>query len=295
MRFVYFSNIGGVSSNEIVEQSSIFSIQSISLYSLIEYLIVLFQYMIRNTPYFLGLWWLTLCSILFVKEINKKYIFIYSSAIVIFLMPVINYIMRQWDFHSESLLRYSAIVMYLFPLAISSVHIESKTIKRISSVIIFSIVLGYVFLNIMWPMPLKEKFSLSNGTLLSALTKYDQYAERVVNITGPEARVLIADDIPGEKITNMMVPAIFIRYFMMYNSVGSQYKNETNSLYHYAKENNADYILLLSYDNSFSHCEELLTMEYDYLIDISEGRININSDECIFSAFDIYDLGQAVR
>ena len=144
-------------------------------------------------------------------------------------------------------------------------------------------------------MPLKEKFSLSNGTLQSALAKYDKYAERVIDITGPDGRVLIADDLPGEKITNMMVPAIFIRYFMMYNSVGSQYQKPTNSLYDYAKENNADFILLLSYANSFDHCENLLTTENDYLIDISEGSIDLEPDDCIFSSFDIYGLGEAVR
>ena len=295
MRFVYFSNIGGVSSSEKVDSSFIFSIQSVSINSLIEYLVDLLQYMIRETPYFLGLWWLTLCSILFVKEINKKYIFIFSSAILIFLIPVASYVMRQMDFQSTSLPRYSAMVMYLFPLAISFVYIENEKLKRITSVIIFSIVLCYVFLNIMWPMPLKEKFSLSNGTLQSAMTKYDKYAERVVNITGPDARILIADDLPDETITNMKVPSIFIRYFMMNNSVGSQYLKATSSLYDYAKENNADNILLLSYANSFDHCEDLLIMENDYLIDISEGRINLEPEDCIFSSFDIYNLGGAVK
>jgi hypothetical protein len=147
----------------------------------------------------------------------------------------------------------------------------------------------------MWPLPLKEKFSLSNGTLHSVLTKYDQYAERIVGNTGPEARVLIADDIPGETITNMNVPAIFIRYFMMYNSVGSQYAKPTNNLYDYAKENSADYVLLLSYGDSFDHCEEILTTEHDYLIDISEGSTNLDPQDCIFSSFEIYDLGKAVR
>lgn len=144
-------------------------------------------------------------------------------------------------------------------------------------------------------MPLKEKFSISNGTLRSAMTKYDQYAELVVNLTGQDARILIVDDLSGEMITNMNVPAIFIRYFMMYNSVGSQYQKQTNNFYDYAKENYADYALLLSYDTSLDHCEELLTVGKDYLINIRAESINSDPDECIFSSFDIYDLGEAVR
>jgi hypothetical protein len=127
------------------------------------------------------------------------------------------------------------------------------------------------------------------------MTKYDQFARRVIDITGSDARILIADDIPGEKITNMLVPSIFIRYFMMYYSVGSQYTKPTSSLYDYAKENNSDYILLLSYANSFDHCEELLTAEHDYLIDISEESIPLETEECFLSSFDIYDLGEALR
>ena len=295
MRFVYFSNIGGASISEEIDSSFLFSIQSASINSLIEYLVDLLEYMIRGTPYFLGLWWLTLCSILFVKEINKKYMFIFSSAILIFLIPVASYLMRQPDLQSGSLSRYSAMAMYLFPLAISYVHIESNRFKKITSIIIFSIVLFYVSLNILWPMPLKEKFSISNGTLRSAMTKYDQYAELVVNLTGQDARILIVDDLSGEMITNMNVPAIFIRYFMMYNSVGSQYQKQTNNFYDYAKENYADYVLLLSYDTSLDHCEELLTVGKDYLINIRAESINSDPDECIFSSFDIYDLGEAVR
>jgi hypothetical protein len=295
MRFVYFSNIGGVSSSEKVDPSFILRIKPGSINSFIQYLVDLLEYMIRNSPYFLGLWWLTLGSILFVKEINKKYIFIYSSAILIFLMPVASYIVRQFDLQSGSLLRYSAIVMYLFPLAISFVYIESGKLKATTSIIIFSVVVFFVFFTTLWSMPLTEKFSISNGTLQSAMTKYDQYAKGVIDITGPDARILIADDIPGEQITNMNVPAIFIRYFMMYNSVGSQYLQPTSNLHNYAGEVNADYILLLSYDNSLDHCKELLTAEHDHLIDISEGNIKIEPEGCIFSSSDIYDLGQAVR
>ena len=295
MRFEYFSNIGGVSSSEKVDLSYIVRIKSGSIISFIQYLVGLLEYMIRNNPFFFGLWWLTLGSILFVKDINKKYIFIYASAILIFLMPVGSYVMRQLDLQSGSLPRYSAMVMYIFPLAISFVHIESVKLKRIASGSIFGVVVFFVFLSTLWSLQLKEEFSISPGTLQPTLTKYDQYAKEVINITGPNARILIADDIVDNQITNMNVPAIFIRYFMMYNSVGSQYVKPTSSILDYAKENSANYILLLSYADSLEYCEDLLSADHDYLIDIGDGNINIEPETCQFSSFTIQDLSQAVR
>jgi hypothetical protein len=295
MRFVYFSNIGGVSGREVVDPSFIFQAKSDSITSFIEYFVELLEYMIHNSAYILGLWWLTLCSILFVKQISKNYIFIFLSSILIFLMPVASYTLRQFDLQSGSLPRYSAIVMYLFPLAISFVHIERDKWKNIVSMIIFVIVLFHVFLNIAWPMPLKEKFSISNGTLQSVMTKYDQFTEQVIEITGPDARVLTADDISSDQVTNMLVPSIFIQYFMMYNSVGSQYIQPISRLYDYAIENNADYILLLSYANSFDHCETLFMQNHDYLIDLRKGNVQLQPESCMYSNFDIHDLGEAIK
>jgi hypothetical protein len=39
----------------------------------------------------------------------------------------------------------------------------------------------------------------------------------------------------------------------------------------------------------------LLTPEHDYLVDIREGSIDLEADACMFSDFEIYDLGEAVR
>jgi hypothetical protein len=295
MRFVYFANIGGVSNTEVVNPSFIFQVKTDSIASFIQYLVDMLAYMIHNATYFMGLWWLTIISILFVKEIDKKYLYLYLSAILIFLMPVASYTLRQFDLQSGSLPRYSAAVMYLFPLVISFVHIEKDPRKDLVSVIIFGIVAFHVFLNTAWPMPLAEKFNLSNGTLQSALTKYDHYAEKVLEITGPDARILIADDLADGTTTNMLVPALFIRYFMIYNSVGSQYLEPSSRLYDYAFKNNSDFILLLSYADSFDHCDNLLMPDHDYLIDISAGKDRLESNICDIPPSDIYDFGEAVR
>jgi hypothetical protein len=251
--------------------------------------------MVGATPYFLGLWWLTLLSFMFVKKLNKEYIFLFSSTLLFFLLPIASYIVRQRDFQSQSLPRYSAIVMYLFPLVLSYIDTEENKSKKIISLSAFFIIMLFVFLNTMWPMPLVEKFTLSNGTYQSKMTKYFQYAEDVVEITGSDARILIADDISNNITTNMLVPAIFLRYFMMNNSVGAQYQESTSELYNFATQNNADHILMLSYADSFEGCDQLLKVDRDYLIDIRSADISVEPGSCIFSNFKLIELGKALR
>jgi hypothetical protein len=294
LRFIYFANIDS-GNHEMAASGAVFDLPSISITPSLEYLVGLLQYLIRETPYFLGLWWLTLSSIFFVKEKNKQYFFIFSSCLLIFLIPVISYFMTQRSLDSDSLLRYSAIVMYLFPLAISFVHISNDQWKAAASILILSVIAFYVFLNILWPLPLTEKFSLVDGTYQSGLAKYSKFAEKVTDITGPDAKILIADDLPGETTTNMLTPAIYIRYFMMDNNVGSQYQTQTIELYDYAVDHHADFILLLSYANFFANCEPWFTTDHDYLIYISRGNINLEPEDCVFSPFEIIDLGSAVK
>jgi hypothetical protein len=295
MRAIYFANIGGISSNEKVDPSFIFQIQTFTLSSLLNYLVDLWQYMVGATPYFLGLWWLTFVSIFFVKQLNKKYIFLYSSALLIFLLPIASYTVRQWDFNSQSLPRYSAIVMYLFPLVLSHVDIVEDKIRKSIALLGASIISIFVFLNIMWPMPLNEKFTLSDGTYQSEMTKYYRYAEKILDRTGAQARVLIADDLTNNKTTNTLIPSIFLRYFMMDNSVGAQYQEETSKLFEYAAQNQADYILLLSYSNAFDACGQLFASGHDYLIDLQRGSPNQTTGACPFSSSVIQDLGAALK
>ena len=251
--------------------------------------------MIESTPYYLGFWWLSVLSIFFVKEINKKYIFLLLSTLLIFLLPVGSYIMSQRSFNSESLPRYSAIVMYLFPLVVGFIDIKEDKLRKIAAYGVFGLVFLFVFLNSMYPMPLIEKFTLSKGTYQSELAKYNQFAVSILDLTGPDSRVLIADDLASGITTNTLIPDIFVRYYMLNNSVGAQYKIATEDISTYADQYHTDYILLLSYADSFENCEGVFTADRDYLIDIRDGELSSDPGSCEFSTVEIIDLGEAIR
>jgi hypothetical protein len=296
MRFVYFANIGSVSSFEKADSSFLFRMQSTSIAAFLEYTLHLIEYMIAETPYFLGLWWLTILSIFFVKKMDKRYISLFFATIFIFLLPVASYVIRQQTLRTDSLLRYSGIAMYLFPLVISFVAIQRNKLTKTTAALVLGVITIFVFFNLMWPMPLSKSFKLTDGRYQTELEKYYQYANQVLEITGEDGNVLIADDLEDQTVTNMLNPAIYIRYFMMNNSVGAQYQGlPQNMLIQYAQENDADYILLLSYADSFVGCERLLKPDHDYLINLHEGTVNPDLDKCVFTSFQITDLGKSVK
>jgi hypothetical protein len=251
--------------------------------------------MVEKSPYLLGLWWLALLSIFFVKENNKKYLYLFVSTLLLFLIPVAVYAVKQHNLRSESLPRYAAMVMYLFPMVISYAEIAATRLRRIISYITLLVMVIFVFLNLMWPMPLSEKFEISEGTYLSVLTKYDQSAERVVNLAGEDARVIIMEDSGHQTISNKDVPAIFVRYFMMDQSVGGQYRIPASELEQFAEQSNADYILLLSHIDAFEGCEQLISDDRAYLIDISVGDFSSEPGSCLFSEFELIELGRAIH
>ena len=295
MRFLFFEKIGAASSMEKAASNFNINVQPTTLNSLLEYLVDLSQYMVDATPYLLGFWWLTLLSIFFVKKLNKKYIYLVASTLLFFLLPIVAYIARQTSFQSESLPRYTSIVMYLFPLVLSKIGFAQDKVRELGAYSIFGIASLFVFLNILWPMPLNEKFNLSEGTYQSEMTKYSKYAEHVVERTGSDARILIADDMTNNITSNRAIPAIFLRYFMIDNSVGGQFTIPTSNLGDYAAQVNADYLLLLSYEDSFQDCDRMLSAGRDYLINLRQGDFTIEPGSCIFSEFEIFDLGEAIK
>ncbi|MGD2027286.1 MAG: hypothetical protein PVI99_05665 [Anaerolineales bacterium] len=295
MRFIYFAKIGAASDIEKAASNFTINVQPTTFNSFLEYLVDLSQYMVDATPYLLGFWCLALLSIFFVKEPNKKYLYLVTSTLLFFLLPIAAYIARQTSFQSESLPRYTSIVMYLFPLVLSKVGFVQDKVRKLGAYSIFGVASLFVFLNILWPMPLNERFTLSEGTYQSVMTKYAQYAEDVVGRTGPDARILIADDMPGSITSNRDIPAIFLRYFMIYNSVGGQYTIPTSNLGEYAVQADAEFILLLSYQDSFDACDQMLSTGRDYLIGIRQGAFTVEPGSCIFSEFEIVDLGEAIK
>ncbi|MBN1667558.1 MAG: hypothetical protein JW862_10735 [Anaerolineales bacterium] len=294
LRENYFAGIPASPAEEGTNASFLLDFRVGSLKASVDYALRLVQFMISEAPFLLGLWWLALLSALFVKQAEKRYLFVWLSALLIFLLPLGSYMARQYALESGSLLRYAAIVMYLFPWVLGFVDFQAGNFSRLVAVLVFLLVASYVFLNTFWSLPLAERFVLTDGSYASVMGKYQQYAADVVARAGLQARILIADDMPEGAVNNMTVPAIFIRYYMPSNSVGAQYQAlPVEQLLDYARTSDADAILLLSYAGTLPGCDPLFTLEHDYLIQLGEAEPGAGA--CPFVSLPVLDLGPAVR
>lgn len=290
MRFNYFTTILKTGSNTPI--TDLYLPNFSSLYDSLSYAIKLTSWLIDKSPYLVGMWFLGICSVFLVEKqgSNKGYYFIYWISITVVLSYCIVYLINQSDLSSNSLARYCAVIMYLVPLMFSYIGINLSPTKCIVVMTVLFLLLGYFFIKTMTPMPLYEKFTLSTGSYNVVLKKESRIAEETLRISGDSSRILIADDFSNNNLlSNMYIDAIFVRYFLMFNSVGGQYIMTTEKIYEYSLSQNADYVLLLSYANTFEHCEKIFIEDHNYLIK-TDRHISYSVDECIFSKNVILDL-----
>ncbi len=292
MRFYYFTVTLSVGNNTPINDLYIPSFTS--LHSSLVYAAGLISWLVNRSPYLIGMWLLGLFSVFVVnKQLhNKSYYYVYWVSFGVLISYCIIYIINQSDLASGSLVRYCAIVMYLIPLMFTYGKFEFSRTNSLALATVLFILSCYVFVKTMTPMPLYEHFSLSTGSYSVILKKEYKIAEETLKITGADARILIADDFLKEDLLgNMYLEAIFVRYFLMFNSVGGQYMTTRENLYDYGLEQNADYILLLSYANTYDHCEKILVSDHNYLIKIDKSK-SYDLSTCVFSNNMIFDLSK---
>ncbi len=290
MRSYYFTTVVQVGSN--TPMSDLYLPRFTSLYSTLEYGVGMISWLFNKSPYLVGLWCLGVGSVFIAPKqlFNKNYYFIYWVLLIVVFSYCASYTINQTDLSSSSLLRYCAIVMYLIPLMLSYMQIEFSPIKSLVLMALCIIVSTYTFVKTMTPMPLYEPFALSTGSYNVVLKKEAKIAEKTLLISGDDARILIADDLTtGNIVSNMYMDAMFVRYLLMFNSVGGQYVIPVESLQEYALKHNADYILLLSYADTLSHCEEVFDTGHNYLISVNKDKFP-DLDGCAFSGDQVVDL-----
>jgi len=264
------------------------------LSTFIEYTKVIIVWLLENSPYISGLWLLSVISILFtkhpLKQKQKNYMFIYLLVGGLFSVFVLAYINRQASLQSASLARYTSIVMYLIPFLFLfvNIHLSKKTIKYFLLAILVAVnIFVFAKLSIPWP----RISNLTQLTYRDSIWDYAGLADKVLEISGDDARIIIANDYPENfnSIRNQDVPDIYVRYFLMYNSVGGQYRITMSEFVEKIASSKPDYILLLSYENSYKDCSQLLTEGHDYLIEIDYETFG-KTKGCVFSDYPIIDL-----
>lgn len=276
-----------------------------SLLSYFSYTKDLITRLLNYSRYVTILWIISVISVVFVKNPlkNKRFSFTYVLTIFGFLFFIIAYINKQYPLLSGSLIRYTSLVIYLIPsvFILPDYHIPAKLlgtsqpqdtkILRIISICILTFVVVYLFnYKIYRVAPVNHDVKFVGGSFTDAMPYHSSISDKVLKIAEEDARILIADDkLKANLVDNLNQTAIFIRYYLMNNSIGGQYRTTIDEIIPFAEQNEADYILLLSYENSFPNCEHLLEGGKDYLIAL-DNPITIAENICPFSQNTIYGL-----
>lgn len=246
----------------------------------VEYIRNLLLQLLQNSPFLFGLWIIGLSTIIYVgiiKVFNRQYLFVYSLSFGVFFFYCVTYFLTKTELLSGSLIRYTSIVMYLVPLMFVYFPIDLSQKKSVLFVPITLLGLFFSVKQFSSYIPVIQNFKLTNGAYSDSswLKDYSAFADNVLQITGDKAKILIADE-DGESgsVTNMLLPDIYIRYFLMNNSVGGQYRwIPKDELYTFAINQDADYILLLSYTDSFEICGDIFDDQTNYLLEVEEKYV----------------------
>lgn len=288
--------------------SAFFQSSKLSLVSYFTYAKELLLKLFNFSRYVTVLWTISMISIVFVKKPfrNKGFIYSYLLTFFGFLIFVLAFINKQVSLTSGSLIRYTSLVMFVIPavFAYSDYHVPSKLlgktykkedINTLRIILISMLTFVVVFLfnhKLIKVAPKGIDFQFVTGSFISTMSKQYKLAQKALSIVEEDARILITDDYFQANIAmNQNQAAIFVRYFLMENSVGGQYRTTLEHLIPYAEQFQADYILLLTYDNSFANCENLMEAGKDYLISLGK-EIVPEDNVCLFSDNTIYELSE---
>lgn len=275
-----------------VAEASIMVPAFTSFFSIIDYAGNLPVFLVRETPYLFGLWLVGMGSLVLQvrnKRLTKKYLAVYLVTLGLFAFYCIAFIVYERSLTSESLVRYTSIVAYLVPLLVSFISVETPTRLARPFTVILCLITVLLFQRTFTSIPRAALYHPVVGSYSALLKNHTDLVEKVLNISGKKARILIADDVAG-LFSNMYTPAIYIRYYLMANSVGGHYHSlEASDLIRFVQEYDADYLLLLSYNDTLDNCEKVFSTERNYLVRLKDG-FNQDPLKCPFKKKSVFDV-----
>ncbi len=281
LRKIYFTPFQQATANVVLSSPKFLSS---SIATTIKYIGSIVSFFAKRSPFISLFWCLQLLVMIIAtttKRMSRDGYFIVAVTSLSFLFFVGGYTINLVSLTSGSLARYTSIGMFTIPLTVEFLDCNTnKKIKNLLEYALMSVGVGLLILGSVIGIANQFPFTLSSGTYSDyQLKKYYEMAEKILIETGETAKILIVDDSSNSTIlTNMNLPAIFLRYYLMNNSVGGQYNwLKPNNLGEFAENNSAEYIFLLSYDNLFANCGTNLIKGEDYLINLAEiGDLDSN-------------------
>lgn len=286
LRYLYFNAIGHDNFHASLVPDMV---ARDSLFDYLKYLSTIFVFFMTKYPYTLIILALGLASIV----IRPKRLIHKPTWLALFLICVLlsgffiaGYTLQNKSFTSGSISRYLSILTFLIPIlpAFAITGGDEINNRNSAELVLVPLFIFLAFIKVMIPMPLHREFSLKPGTYQSSSQVESSYqlAQKVTSIVGDEAKILITDDLfwgsSRKIISNTNEPAIYIRYYLLNQSVGGQYNLNESMLFSYAIENDADYILVLNNDFLFYDCGDVYEMGANFLLDMDS--VNSESPSC---------------
>ncbi|NLB11368.1 hypothetical protein GX831_02850, partial [bacterium] len=281
LRWLYFDTIGNINYHDSLIPK-LAARESLNDY--IEYLSKIFLFFMRHYPYTLIIWTLGFGTIIIKKPTQNKPTFyaVYAICFLVSAFFILGYTIQKSSFTSGSISRYISLVTFLIPMlpALALPTVSEKNDRSLVDVVLLALFIFIAIVKIMIPMPLLREFSLKPGAYQDSALLKNSYvlAQNVIDITGENAKILITDDLVwgGNRniISNTNEPAIYVRYYLLNQSVGAQYNLDESMLFSYALESDADYILMLNNDFLFDDCEGIFKTSGNFLLKLD----NIDSE-----------------
>ncbi len=212
------------------------------------YLTMITDYLIKNYHIIIFILLLGTILQLFTRNHKKWAYYTVFVCLFLFMIPVIEYLLELRIFKSKSLLRYMTLPFYLIPwlFILPSIKIKYSNISKIIYAIIFVIFVFMVFLGITKKYPL-NKYPVHNGSFSECAWQKKHFEiSKQIKATIHNKTIMIYDSCCGNKVGNLGVPAIYVRYYLAENYVGGQRKFPLTKIKKSIKDFQPDYILINS-------------------------------------------------
>lgn len=249
-RWFYTNYLLTTEATLINKTSKLLIIKSTSLITYFQYTSDLIKLIINK--YFLIILYIFGFLLIFFNK--KKYqvrnIFLIFA---IFIFPSINiaqYIIRQKDLASESIIRYITTIFFTLPIFIKFIdnkfNINNyKLIFTKFFYLITILVISILSFNKFNPRLTPHDGRYENSISLKEIANHSKKIKSIIN----NNNVIIIQPL-NNKYSNMYTPSIYYRYFLSENYIGGQYMSYTQEkISDLLKINSPDYIFIINPDN----------------------------------------------
>lgn len=291
---VYLYSRNFISDTNVVS----FTVQNLSINRQLQlsYLFEMIEFLFSHITLML---YLAMCVLMVVltthKGFKKKFSLALFFVLFLAIIPITYFFLNQANLQDMSLLRYLGLTFFVLPLVLitekAPLEIKRKS-QEIILVIILVIIPVILFVKIIDSYGMDFSFSPHIGSYKNFKWQRDYYylSEEIISHIPKDSSIMMVEQ-ENDRLGNMNIPLIFVRYYLADNSVGHQYRLPKEQWYEYMRKFSPDYILVFSYSGYWLGCNDILEIDETYLINTENIKRENNEENCFFTSGDIIELG----